>query len=47
LVLIRRTWDSRLWPLARRGFFDFWQRVQDDLRRTNAAAGQGLLPGLV
>lgn len=47
LVLLRRPWDSRLWPLARRGFFDFWQRVQVDLRRGKPETEQGLLPGLV
>jgi deoxyribodipyrimidine photo-lyase len=47
LVLVRRPWDARLWPLARRGFFDFWQRVQVDLRRGKPVTEQSLLPGLV
>lgn len=46
LVLVRRPWDARLWPLARRGFFDFWQRVQVDLRRGKSGTEQSLLPGL-
>ena len=46
LILVRRPWDARLWPLARRGFFDFWQRVQADFRRGKPVTQQGLLPGL-
>lgn len=32
LVLLRRPWDAQLFPLARRGYFDFWARAQRWLR---------------
>ncbi len=31
---VRRPWDAALWPLARKGFFDFWDRVGRRLRKT-------------
>jgi len=34
LILIRRPWDSALWPWASRGFFPFWERVRARLGST-------------
>jgi deoxyribodipyrimidine photo-lyase len=38
LRLVRRPWDARLFPCARRGYFDFWARAQRWLKdgRTEA-----------
>jgi len=33
-IEVRRPWDAALWPLARKGFFDFWDRVGRRLRNT-------------
>ena len=32
LVLVRRRWDSALWPWAQRGFFPFWEKVHGRLK---------------
>ncbi len=34
LNLVRRRWDSTLWPWASRGFFPFWERVRGRLGST-------------
>lgn len=33
---VRRPWDAALWPLARKGFFDFWDRVGRRLRKVES-----------
>ncbi len=40
----RRSWDERWWPLARSGFFPFWEKAERALRRgMNDDPAQGLL----
>ena len=34
-IEVRRPWDAALWPLARKGFFDFWDRVGGRLRNAD------------
>jgi deoxyribodipyrimidine photo-lyase len=41
LVALRRPWDSRLWPLADRGFFPFWEKVSHAMGR-RSGSGQWL-----
>lgn len=33
VVRTRRSWDTALFPLARRGFFPFWQQVAKDIQQ--------------
>lgn len=47
LILIRRRWDSALWPWAAKGFFPFWERVRARLetRSDGDAPIEALLRG--
>jgi hypothetical protein len=40
----RRAWDERWWPLARSGFFPFWEKAGRALRRGHTDdPAQGML----
>lgn len=45
LILVRRSWDSVLWPWASRGFFPFWERVRG--RLGSAATGDDAVNALL
>jgi hypothetical protein len=44
LVLLRRPWDARLFPCARRGYFDFWARAQRWLKEGRGEPELPLFP---
>jgi deoxyribodipyrimidine photo-lyase len=47
-IEVRRSWDASLWPLARKGFFDFWHQVGGRLREAgnSGTAGRSVLETL-
>ncbi len=40
-IEVRRPWDASLWPLARKGFFDFWHQVGGRLREAGDSGTVG------